>query len=132
MIVLDASALAEALLTTTPSAVDLRQRLAAEPIVVAPDLIDVETGAVLRRQWLTGRVTEQSFRTMLDELGEIPIVRYPTRQFLGRAYELRHNVTIADAMYIALAEGLRCPLVTGDARLAEAPGIRCTVEVLTD
>jgi predicted nucleic acid-binding protein len=132
MIVLDASALAESLLTSSPAAVRLRSRLLAEPAVVAPDLIDVETGSVLRKQWLAGRVSGQSFRHMLDELARIPIVRYPTRQFLPRAYELRHNVTVADAMYIALAEGLQCPLVTGDARLAEAPGIRCTVEVLTD
>ena len=32
--------------------------------------------------------------------------------------------------YVTLAEGLECPLVTGDARLARAPSIGCTVEVL--
>jgi predicted nucleic acid-binding protein len=32
-------------------------------------------------------------------------------------------------MYVALAEGLRTPLVTCDARLAKAPGIRTAVEV---
>jgi hypothetical protein len=35
-----------------------------------------------------------------------------------------------DATYVALAEGLVCTLVTGDARLGRAPGIRCAVEVL--
>ena len=47
-----------------------------------------------------------------------------------RAYELRANVTPYDATYVALAEGLSCPLVSADARLARAPGIRCDVDIL--
>ena len=47
-----------------------------------------------------------------------------------RAYELRSNVAPYDATYIALAEGLSCPLVTPDRRLARAPGIRCDVDIL--
>jgi predicted nucleic acid-binding protein len=38
-------------------------------------------------------------------------------------------LTAHDATYVALAEALRCPLVTHDARLAGAPGLRCTVRV---
>jgi predicted nucleic acid-binding protein len=48
-----------------------------------------------------------------------------------RAYELRSNVTPYDATYVALAEGLSCPLLSADARLARAPGIRCHVDILT-
>ncbi len=47
-----------------------------------------------------------------------------------RAYELRSNVTPYDATYVALAEGLSCPLVSADTRLARAPGIHCHVDVL--
>jgi len=50
---------------------------------------------------------------------------------MRRAYELRANVTAYDAAYIALAELLGCALVTADARLARAPGIRCPVTILT-
>jgi predicted nucleic acid-binding protein len=39
-------------------------------------------------------------------------------------------VTPYDASYVALAELLDVVLVTTDARLARAPGIRCEVEVL--
>jgi predicted nucleic acid-binding protein len=42
---------------------------------------------------------------------------------------LRDNVSAYDAAYIALAETLEAPLVTRDARLARAPGIRAEVEV---
>ncbi|MGH3441980.1 MAG: PIN domain-containing protein, partial [Nitriliruptorales bacterium] len=57
--------------------------------------------------------------------------RYPTLPLTWRAYELRDNVTAYDAVYVALAEGLACSLVTADARLSRAPGIRCDIEVLS-
>ncbi len=34
---------------------------------------------------------------------------------LDRVWELRHHLSAHDAAYVALAEGLRCRLVTGDA-----------------
>lgn len=97
-----------------------------------PDLAYVETVAVLRKRWLSKSISEAEFREAVAVLQQYPMAFYPTAGLLTRAVELRHNVSAYDAMYIALAEGLQCPLVTGDARLAEAPGIRCTVEVLTD
>jgi predicted nucleic acid-binding protein len=42
-------------------------------------------------------------------------------------WQLRHNVTTYDAAYVALAELLALPLLTSDARLAAAPGLRCQV-----
>ena len=50
---------------------------------------------------------------------------------MTHAYELRTNVAAYDATYIALAEGLDCTLVTGDARLAGSPGTRCHIELMT-
>ncbi|GAA1468434.1 type II toxin-antitoxin system VapC family toxin [Nocardiopsis exhalans] len=47
-----------------------------------------------------------------------------------RVWELRNNLTAYDAAYVALAEALDCALVTGDARLAAAPGLRCEVRVI--
>jgi predicted nucleic acid-binding protein len=45
-------------------------------------------------------------------------------------WELRHNLTAKDAAYVALAEALQCPLVTGDARISRIPGLRCLITVL--
>ena len=49
---------------------------------------------------------------------------------MDRAWELRANATVYDAIYVALAELLDAPLVTADRKLAKAPGIRCDVEVV--
>jgi predicted nucleic acid-binding protein len=38
--------------------------------------------------------------------------------FADRIWELRHTVTSYDAWYVALAEALRLPLATLDARLS--------------
>jgi hypothetical protein len=63
-------------------------------------------------------------------LVSLPATRYPHAPFAPRVWELRGNLTPYDAVYVALAEALDCALVTADARLARAPGIRCAVEVL--
>lgn len=47
-----------------------------------------------------------------------------------RVWELRHNLTAYHAAYAAVAEALDCALVTGDARLAAAPGLKCEVRVI--
>lgn len=131
MIVVDASVLSDALADFGTSGATARRRmLGAESAV--PDLAYVETVAVLRKRWLAKSISEAEFREAVAVLQQYPMASYPTGGLLTRAVELRHNVSAYDAMYIALAEGLQCPLVTGDARLAEVPRIRCTVEVLTD
>ncbi len=53
-----------------------------------------------------------------------------TGSVADRVWELRHNLTAYDAAYVAVAEALDCSLVTGDARLAAAPGLRCEVRVI--
>jgi predicted nucleic acid-binding protein len=46
-------------------------------------------------------------------------------------WELRENLTAYDATYVALAESIGASaLLTTDARLAAAPGLRCVVRVV--
>lgn len=96
----------------------------------APDLVDVETVAVLRKRWLAGTISERRFAAAVQDLEMIPLDRYPTLPFMRRAYELRANVTAYDATYVALAEVLGCELLTADQRLANASGPRCPIRVL--
>lgn len=108
-----------------------RGELAAAEAVAAPDLVDVETIAVLRKRWIDGTLSTRRFAVAVEDLQDLAIERYQARPFLERAYELRSNITAYDAMYVALAETLDCDLVTGDRKLVNAPGPRCTIRLLS-
>jgi len=130
VIVIDASVLANVVGDDGPAGRSARTRIAAADQWSAPDLVDVETVSVLRRRWRAGDLTARRFRAAVVDLLSLPIARFPTGPLMIRAYELRSNVTPYDATYVALAEGLSCPLVSADARLARAPGIRCHIDIL--
>ncbi|MBA2437334.1 MAG: type II toxin-antitoxin system VapC family toxin, partial [Acidimicrobiia bacterium] len=66
----------------------------------------------------------------LADLESLRLERVPHRRMLRRCWELRDNVTVYDAAYVALAEHLGVTLVTADRRLTEAPGPRCEVELI--
>lgn len=91
---------------------------------------DVETAAVLRKRWIARSLTDYRFAAALAILADLPFRRYPASAMLPRAYGLRATVTVYDAMYVALAESLECPLLTADTRLARAPGPSCEIQVL--
>ena len=48
-----------------------------------------------------------------------PAERYSHTQLLGRIWELRHNFTAYDAVYIALAEAMNATLYTSDEKLCK-------------
>lgn len=57
-------------------------------------------------------------------------VRHAPDPCLPRVWELRHNLSAYDALYVALAEGLGADLITCDARMGRASGHRAHVVVL--
>jgi predicted nucleic acid-binding protein len=130
VIVIDASVLANALGDDEDDGNTARSELLAADALAAPDLIDVETVAVLRRRWLARTLSAQRFETAVTDLERLDFERVPTLRLIRRAYELRANVTAYDATYVALAEALDCELVTGDRRLAGATGPQCAIRVL--
>ena len=126
--VLDASGAVE-LLLNTPAGKRLAARLADETEVVhVPHLIDVEIAQVLRRYVLRGALDARAGGMALRRWRSFDVERYPHEPFLDRIWRLRVNVSAYDAIYVALAETLSTVLVTGDRRLAAAPGLRVTVE----
>ncbi len=130
MIVVDASVLANALADDGVDGAIARRRLTAAGGLAAPDLIDVETIAVLRKRSISGDLSDQRFSAAIDDLEDLDLARYPTLPLMRRAFELRANVTAYDAVYVALAERLSCTLLTADHRLAAAPTISCPVDVV--
>jgi predicted nucleic acid-binding protein len=130
LIVIDASVLANVVGDDGSDGRRARMEFRGAADVAAPDLVDVETVAVLRKRWLAGTVSDRRFAGAVEDLGQLDLDRYPTLAFMRRAYELRANVTAYDLAYVALAEALSCELLTADARLASAPGPRCAIRVL--
>jgi len=131
VIVADASVLANAVGDDGAAGAAARAALRKTELSF-PDLAAVEVVSVLRRRWLAGFLSDSRFEAAVVDLAALPADRYPITPLLWRAFELRSNVTPYDAVYVALAEALACTLVTGDQRLAGAPGIKCDVIVVNE
>jgi predicted nucleic acid-binding protein len=130
MIVVDASAVLEALLRT-PAARAV-EKLLFEPsqTLHAPHLLDVEVAQVIRRFAADREIDAERGRTALADLADFPLHRYPHDFLLPRVWDLRRNLTAYDAIYVALAEVLDAPLLTRDKRLATAPGHHARIELV--
>lgn len=129
MIVVDASAMVELLLDTDLGR-RIDERVLATPSRHAPHLLDVEVAQVLRRFVLGKVISSERAREALEDLGAFPILRHAHGRLLERAFELRTNLTVYDAVYLALAESLGVPLITCDEALARTPGTRTRVELV--
>lgn len=129
MIVVDASVLTTALGDDGRDGDRARVRLSGE-VLAAPHLIDLEVSSVWRRMVATGAMDLRRADLALRDLRELPMRRAGHVDLLPRCWELRSNLSTYDAAYVVLAEVLEAPLVTADERLAGAPGIRCSIEVL--
>ncbi len=123
--VVDSSVLVEALRGPGPAL----ERLTGRELF-APHLIDCEVANALRSLVAIGEMTAGFAEAALVTDVRFEITRYPHVGLLSRAWELRENLTMYDAVYVALAEALDVPLVTSDARMARARGVRCSVEVI--
>jgi len=130
MIVVDASAVLEALLRTPAAEAVERWLFDPGETLHAPHLLDVEVAQVIRRFEATGEIDGERGRAALIDLTELPLHRYPHHFLLPRVWELRNNFTAYDAVYIALAEALDAHLLTRDRRLAAAAGHHARIELV--
>jgi predicted nucleic acid-binding protein len=129
VIAVDASVVAVALADDGHDGDHARARLRGERLT-APELVDLEVTSVWRRQMREGAIDARRAALALADLAALPLRRASHRPLLARCWELRDNLTIYDASYVALAEALGVTLLTGDGRLAGATGPRCHIEVL--
>lgn len=129
MLVVDASVVAVALVDDGADGDAARARLRGEHLA-APALLDLEVASVWRGRVRGGHLEPARARSALDDLQALTIERVGHAALLERCWELRDNLTVYDAAYVALAEALDVPLVTADRRLAGAPGLGCAIEVL--
>lgn len=127
IVVLDASAAVE-LLRASRTGRQVARVLRGE-IVAAPGHLDAEVLSVLGRMARAGDLAGERVGRSLTELARAPVRRFPVPPLLAEAWALRANLSLRDALYVALARRLEANLVTADARLARAPdlGVALTV-----
>ena len=111
MIVVDAAVIVDFLIDASAAGEAVRDRLARErwPLA-APELMDAEVAHVVRRHVLRGELAAAAAEAALADLVTMRIERYSHLPLVQRAFELRDNATIYDALYLTLAEILGAKL----------------------
>jgi predicted nucleic acid-binding protein len=131
VIVVDAAVVVDFLIDASAAGEVVRERLARERWPwAAPELMDAEVAHVVRRHVLRGELASVAAEAALADLVTMRIERHSHLPLVQRAFELRDNATIYDALYLTLAEILGATLLTRDAALARVPGVNAAVEVI--
>jgi len=94
----------------------VRKRLCGERLL-APHLIDLEVVSAWRRLAAGGQLDDRRVGLAMADLGVLRIEGAPHQPLVPRCWELRENLTVYDASYVALAEAIVAALLTGDRRL---------------
>jgi predicted nucleic acid-binding protein len=128
VIVLDASAAVE-LVLATPSGAAVALRLRGET-VHTPAHFDVEAIGAIRRAAARQLISDHEGLVAVADFQSLPLRCWPTKPFIQRAYQLRRTHTVADGVYVAMAEGLASPLITCDGRLAQSHGHGAEIELI--
>jgi predicted nucleic acid-binding protein len=119
-LVIDASAGVDLLLATRVGRA-LVPHIPAKAEWWAPEHYFSEVAGALRRLELKGALPPARAVAAVSSLATAPINRIQLRPILMDAWTKRHNLTIADALYVVVAEHLQATLVTTDLNLANAP-----------
>jgi predicted nucleic acid-binding protein len=124
--VCDSSAVAALLIDSGPDGQWVTQTLESGEIA-APALVTYETANVIRRHEIAGQISADQSAQAHADLLDLAIELWPYDLLATRAWELRLNLSIYDATYVALAEITDQTLITLDKRLAKAPGPKCRI-----
>ena len=118
-VVTDASALVDLLLDNALGQA-VRRRLAAQ-VLHAPAHVDAEVLSALGRLHRAGELGDDDVEAKLTALAAAPLVRHPVGDLLLGAWGRRHQLRLADSVYVELATTRGWPLVTTDRRLRDVP-----------
>jgi len=126
--VLDASALV-ALLLRENGAAEVRRTLESR-YVYAPELIDAEVLSALARCERHGELSQSQARALVRMLSLVQIRRIPHQVLLTGAWKRRGNLSLYDALYVALAARIGGRILTKDRRMAASPNLDVPVTLL--
>lgn len=129
MPVIDASVVVDALVTVGPPGQAARAELRGLAALEVPGILAAEVTSALRAMVSRAGLSPARAARALDQTCALRLVQYPFEPFSTRVWELRGNLTVYDAWYVALAERLGTELVTADQRLAGAAGPRCPIRL---
>jgi len=118
-VVLDASAFVD-LLLGNPLGIAVRARLAGQALH-APGHVDAEVLSAFGRLNRAGDLDDDTVTRLLGRVADAPIERHPVQHLVAGAWARRHQLRLADALYVELAAARHAPLVTTDRRLGDAP-----------
>jgi predicted nucleic acid-binding protein len=120
-VVVDASVAVKWFLPEELSA-SARLLLASDYQLLAPDLLWAELGNVLWKRQRRGELEPGTAMRLLRDFSRLPIEFHAAERWAEAALDLamRQGVTVYDGLYLALAVGTECRIVTADRRLYEA------------
>jgi predicted nucleic acid-binding protein len=126
--VLDASVAVTAL--TEPGSAGAALLSADDAVFQVPSIFDAEVLSALRGLVRGRKFDQDAAAELIVDLMVLPVDRWHLSPLLPRMWDLRDNLTPYDAAYVALAELTGALLVTGDERIAAAPGARCDIQIV--
>ncbi|MCB0957245.1 MAG: type II toxin-antitoxin system VapC family toxin [Ilumatobacteraceae bacterium] len=129
-VVIDASAGAE-IVTATARGRALARVLPSDAELWVPEHFYVEVLGVLRHQSVIARtISPDRAELAVDRLRRWHLRQAAVAPLVLAAWSRRHNMSAADAVYVALAEQVGAALLTDDHRLTGAPTFPMNVAVL--
>jgi predicted nucleic acid-binding protein len=125
--VIDAHVLVDALVGVGIHGELAREELRDQPTLQVPAIFGAEATSALRGLVRRGELSSIRAVAALEQVRRVRTLQYPFEPFTQRVWQLRDNLTVYDAWYVALAEWLRTDLVTGDESLTKAAEPRCRI-----
>ncbi len=98
-----------------------RRALKGRRNLLAPDLIWAEVGNTLWKKALRKEINDEEAGGILDDFTRFPLQIYGLKPLLGAAWEMARElgVSVYDGLYLALAVGQGCSMITADRKFYE-------------
>ncbi len=107
----------------------LEQHESGEITLIAPDLLLTEFASLLAKRTRRKQISDEQARKAFQLMERCALRLFDVHPRLRSALDLalKHQLSLWDSVYIALAIEYDCPLVTADRRLVRHPVVKLLV-----